>query len=166
MPRGESWVTTAYRALSTLGGEAGDAEILRWTQDNRLRLRFGWQVELISALRDNADGRGRSLFQQLEGPQRRWRLVGEMQLRSSPVATPGTSVAPRLASLIGKTLGEEAGGASRPLDIYLLAIAAYELDLCSEALRLLDRALEFELADPFRSRADQLRLICLLRLEQ
>jgi hypothetical protein len=65
--------------------------------------------------------------------------------------------------LIAKTIASPEEFLGGVIDRYLLAVAAHELELYTDAMSLLDAALSAGLDDEYVSRAEQLRAICAVK---
>lgn len=164
MARGEEWATTAYRALFAMGGEASEADILRWTQDNRSSLRHGWQSNLVLAIRQNADSLGKGLFQPVEGSHGLWRLSGTILTTRTTDRLPGDKEVPTIAKAVAGALARADAHRLPPLDAYLLAVIAYEMDWYVQALRLLDTVAEGASDVRLQEKAKQLKSVVSAKL--
>ena len=70
--------------------------------------------------------------------------------------------APTLTRLIARARRQ---GRLNALEMYLLAVIAYELESHAEAVMLLDSAIAGRLADEYRSKAENLRHVCAVKAE-
>ncbi|MBI4507103.1 MAG: hypothetical protein HY691_16355 [Chloroflexi bacterium] len=164
MARGEMWSTTVSRALAALDGEALEVDILRWVQDQRRALRFGWQVNVRQALHEHSDGRGKALFELVSHQPYRWRLVNARLANRSTSVVGGREAAARgIERLVFRAV--ESPDAFSALECYLLAVVGYELERWHEAAQLLDYALAHGLVGVYRDKAEQLQAICRLKLQ-
>jgi len=164
--RPELWENTVRRALDALGGEGNETAILRWVQDNRAGLRYGWQQRIRSALRDHGDGRGKAIFELVAEEPRRWRLAQCLD-RPEPELPPTAerNQLKRLGRLMIKAMHEPDAGGLSALERYLLAVAAYKLGWYSHAVSMIDFAFAKGLASEHRHEAEQLRSICTMKAE-
>jgi hypothetical protein len=167
--RADNHAFRARRALVALGGEATEAELLAWVEQN-CRLRSEWRANLLLALHYHGEGPGDGWFIRTPGREGRWSLAPGSEYAPWPPST-AADVAPNdtipmapgfVARLIAR--GQAAGdGDLDATDRYLLALGAFELGQFTSTLHLLDCALADGLEERYRERATSLRDVCALK---
>lgn len=174
-PARSEWTKIVLSALEELGGEASTTAILRRIEEMRPELPQGWRRKILDTIEENLGGSGQALFERTANALG-WRLAYRKTTDRNQSSTPRPevhSVRPRVKDLtgtrkLGRLISEVAngrrGGVSA-IEIYLLAVAASELEWKNEAIALADRTLGSDLPAQYRRKAERLRTICSLTLE-